>query len=76
MAKDKGTSTTERVLGSAAGVNADGTPINAHEKVRQLQQEQLRLVREQIKLFKEEENRLMKELSAYPLPGQLPLIKE
>jgi hypothetical protein len=70
---------TERVIGKAAGVDADGTPATmsktAYEKVRELQQEQLRLVRKQIELYREEENRLMEALAKYPPPGQLSFIE-
>ena len=70
---------TERVVGRAGGVEADGTPVGmsktAHEKVRELQQEQLRLVRKQIELYREEENRLMETLAKYPPPGQLSFIE-
>jgi len=74
--KGKATVKIDKVLGSAAGVNEDGTPVvTAYEHVRRLYQKQLEHARKQKSYYIAEEKRLVEILESYPLPGQIPLIK-
>ena len=62
----KAQASIEKVIGKAAGVEADGTPVGiaktAYDKVRELVQEQLQVVRRRKAELDEEENFLMEKL--------------
>jgi hypothetical protein len=62
----KAQASIERVVGKAGGVEADGTPVGitktAYDKVRELVQEQLQVVRRRKAEIEEEENFLMEKL--------------
>ena len=62
----KAQASIEKVIGKAAGVDEDGTPVGiaktAYDKVRELVQEQLQVVRRRKAELDEEENFLMEKL--------------